>query len=61
MFSKEYCLEVGGHCWVDRGVYYRNAVVGAPSVGIEYCKHCPAQRRKTSQPGWKYEEIEDRA
>lgn len=60
MLSKEVCLEQGGHCWQDSGYLVRDAVAGALAVGHQYCKHCPAQRKKVEQPQWRYEEIDDR-
>jgi hypothetical protein len=44
--TKEECLAMGGHCWVNDGI----VLASNPPQYPEHCKHCPARRIGIEQP-----------
>lgn len=48
--TPEYCVALGGHCWVDTGV----VLTTIPPMYPEKCKHCPATRTAIPQPDRRY-------
>lgn len=44
------CVAHGGHCWQGTDM----VLTSSPPQHPEYCKHCPARRRKIARDPWDY-------